>query len=70
MTFLEQVGEIAREAGRFVRGMADNRALRVEEKGSSYDFVTEADTGSQQLIVQRVAGVVIGFPSSVLYISS
>ncbi len=55
MTFLEQVGEIAREAGRFVRGMADNRALRVEEKGSSYDFVTEADTGSQQLIVRRVA---------------
>ena len=54
MGFLDQVGEIAREAGRFVRDKSEDRALRVEEKGSAYDFVTEADTGSQRLIARRV----------------
>ena len=54
MTFLEQVGEVAREAGQLVRGLAEDRALRIEEKGSSYDFVSEADTGSQKLIAERV----------------
>ena len=54
MTFLDQVGRIAREAGEFVRAKSEDRALRIQEKGSSYDFVTEADTGSQRLIARRV----------------
>lgn len=54
MGFLEDVGGVAREAGLFVRKMEGDRGLRIQEKGSSYDFVTAADTGSQRLIVQRV----------------
>ena len=54
MSFLEDVGGIAREAGLFVRKMEGDQSLHIEEKGSSYDFVTAADTGSQRLIVERV----------------
>ena len=54
MAFLTQVGDVAREAGRLIRSMSENWALQIEEKGSSYDFVTEADTGSQRLIADRV----------------
>lgn len=54
MEFIEQVGEIAREAGRLVREMEGSRALDVREKNSSYDLVTAADTASQQLILNRV----------------
>ena len=51
---LQTIGEIAREAGRLLRTMALGRDLVVEEKGSSYDFVTSADRGSQRLIARRV----------------
>ena len=54
MEFIEQVGDIAREAGRLIRGMEGDRSLHVEEKGSSYDIVTAADTASQRLIFDRV----------------
>ena len=54
MEFIEQVGEIAREAGRLVRKMEGSQALDVREKGSSYDLVTAADTASQRLILNRV----------------
>ncbi len=51
---LNEVGAIARAAGEFVRGMERQKSLIIREKGSSYDFVTSADTGSQQLIKERV----------------
>lgn len=55
MAFIEQVGDIAREAGRLIRDMEGDRALRVERKGSGYyDIVTAADTGSQRLIFDQV----------------
>ena len=54
MSFLEQVGQIAREAGRLAQDMEQSQALGIREKGSSYDFVTEADIGSQRLIARRV----------------
>ena len=51
---LERIGEITRAAGRLVREMEGSRSLDIREKGSSYDYVTAADTSSQQLIVSRV----------------
>ena len=63
MSFLSQVGDVAREAGRLIRELSTNRALRIEEKGSSYDFVTEADTGSQKLIARRVGEM---FPGDIV----
>lgn len=55
MTFTEQVGSIAREAGQLVHDLKNKKNLLITEKGSSYDFVTEADTSSQKLIKDRVA---------------
>ena len=63
MSFLSQVGDVAREAGELIRELSTNRALRIEEKGSSYDFVTEADTGSQRLIARRVGEM---FPGDIV----
>lgn len=55
MAFIETVGNIACEAGKLVRDLSEKRDLLVHEKGSSYDFVTEADYGSQMLIKERVS---------------
>lgn len=63
MRIIDTVGDIAREAGRFVRQMETDRSLVVREKGSSYDFVTTADTGSQALIARRVKAL---FPEDVV----
>lgn len=54
MEFTEQVGCIAREAGLLVHDLKNKKDLLIEEKGSSCDFVTEADTSSQKLIRERV----------------
>lgn len=50
-----QAGEIAREAGLGVAQLAHKRNLMIQEKGSTNDFVTEADFASQELIKRRVA---------------
>lgn len=55
MELTEQVGAIAREAGILVRDLKNKKDLRIDEKGSSFDFVTEADLSSQKLIRERVA---------------
>lgn len=55
MDIVTRAGEIAREAGQLVREYAENRDLKIVEKGSSYDFVTAADMASQNLIKERVA---------------
>ena len=49
------VSDIAREAGALLLEKEGARDLIIEEKGSTYDFVTEADTASQALIKRRVA---------------
>lgn len=49
------VCEIAKEAGALVRSFAEKRDLAVYAKGSSYDYVTEADLGSQNLIKELAA---------------
>ncbi len=43
-----------REAGNLVKSFSNEHALHVEEKGSAYDFVTDADRQSQQLIKRIV----------------
>ena len=54
MNVYDEIGAITRAAGQFIRGMERDRSLTVQEKGSGYDFVTNADTGAQQLIKDRV----------------
>ena len=47
-------GEIAREAGEFLKHFSDHHRLAVEHKGRDYDFVTNADRQSQRLIADRL----------------
>lgn len=47
-------GEIAREAGQFLKHFSDGHRLAVEHKGSDFDFVTNADRESQRLIATRL----------------
>ena len=47
-------GEIAREAGAFLKRFSDGHRLAVENKGSDFDFVTNADREAQRLIASRL----------------
>ena len=47
-------GEIAREAGQFLKHFSDGHRLAVENKGCDFDFVTNADRESQRLIASRL----------------
>ena len=63
MEFTEQVGRIAYEAGQLVYEMKKKKDLAISKKGSSYDFVTEADTASQEYIKEQVARL---FPGDIV----
>lgn len=52
--YARAAGEIAREAGQFLKHFSDNHRLAVEHKGSDFDFVTNADRESQRLIAERL----------------
>lgn len=52
--FARAAGEIAREAGQFLKHFSDTHRLSVEHKGSDFDFVTNADRESQRLIAARL----------------
>ena len=47
-------GEIAREAGQFLKHFSDGHRLAVENKGCDFDFVTNADRESQRLVATRL----------------
>lgn len=47
-------GGIAREAGQFLKHFSDNHRLSIENKGSDFDFVTNADRESQRLIAEQL----------------
>ena len=53
-SFARVAGEIAREAGQFLKHFSDHHKLAVEHKGSGFDFVTNADRESQRLVQQRL----------------
>lgn len=53
-TFVRAAGDIAREAGQFLKHFSDHHKLNVEHKGSNYDFVTNADRESQRLVAERL----------------
>ena len=53
--YARAAGEIAREAGQFLKHFSDHHRLCVENKGNEYDFVTNADRQSQKLIRDRLA---------------
>lgn len=63
MEFTEQVGKIAYEAGQLVYGLKKKKDLVISEKGSSFDFVTEADTSAQNFIKEQVARL---FPGDIV----
>lgn len=63
MEFAEQVSRIAYEAGQLVYELKKKKNLMISEKGSSYDFVTEADTTSQKFIKEQVARL---FPDDIV----
>jgi fructose-1,6-bisphosphatase/inositol monophosphatase family enzyme len=46
--------EIAREAGGFLKHFSDTHKLNIENKGSDFDFVTNADRESQRLVATRL----------------
>ena len=52
--FADAAGAIAREAGQFLKHFSDHERLNVQHKGSGFDFVTNADFGSQRLVSQRL----------------
>ncbi|MBR1558675.1 MAG: inositol monophosphatase [Clostridia bacterium] len=52
--FVRAAGEIAREAGQFLKHFSDHHRLAVEHKGNDFDFVTNADRESQRLIAERL----------------
>ena len=52
--FVRAAGEIAREAGQFLKHFSDHHRLNVEHKGSDFDFVTNADQESQRLVAERL----------------
>lgn len=52
--FVRAAGEIAREAGQFLKHFSDHHRLDVEHKGSNFDFVTNADRESQRLVSERL----------------
>lgn len=52
--FVRAAGEIAREAGQFLKHFSDTHRLNVEHKGSDFDFVTNADRESQRLVAERL----------------
>lgn len=52
--YARAAGEIAREAGGFLKHFSDDHRLSVEHKGSDFDFVTNADRESQRLIAARL----------------
>ena len=53
-TFALAAGEIAREAGLFLKRFSENHRLQVERKGSDFDFVTNADRESQAMVSARL----------------
>ena len=52
--YLNTAMEVAREAGQFLKHFSESRDLNIQEKGSDYDFVTDADRESQALIFSRL----------------
>ena len=49
--WLEGVRHMGRKAGRVLKGYFRRRDLNIEDKGSAYDIVTEADKASEQFII-------------------
>ena len=52
--YARAAADIAREAGEFLKHFSDSHELRVENKGSDLDFVTNADKQCQAMIAERL----------------
>jgi len=52
--YARTAADIVREAGQFLKHFSDGHRLRVENKGSDFDFVTNADRESQALIARSL----------------
>ena len=52
--WLECAREMGHEAGEVLRAYFRRRDLNIEDKGSAYDIVTEADKGSEHVIIDML----------------
>ena len=52
--WLASARQMAREAGEVLTGFFRRRDLSIEDKGSAYDIVTEADKGSERIILDHI----------------
>ena len=52
--WLDNARTMGREAGEILRSFFRRRDLDIEDKGSAYDIVTEADKNSERLIMSRL----------------
>lgn len=52
--WLETARQMAREAGEVLKKHFRRRDLSIEDKGSAYDIVTEADKGSERIILDTL----------------
>jgi len=52
--WLASARQMGHEAGEVLKGFFRRRDLNVEDKGSAYDIVTEADKGSERLILDHL----------------
>ena len=52
--WLDTAREMAHQAGEVLRGLFRKRDLGIEDKGSAYDIVTEADKGSERIILDTL----------------
>ena len=52
--WLESARQMGREAGEVLKGYFRRRDLNIEDKGSAYDIVTEADKGSERIIIGHI----------------
>ena len=54
LDWLQCAREMGRAAGEVLRSYFRRRDLSIEDKGSAYDIVTEADKASERLIIDRI----------------
>ena len=52
--WLESARQMGREAGEVLKSYFRRRDLSIEDKGNAYDIVTEADKGSERLILDHL----------------
>lgn len=59
--YAQLAGEVAREAGQFLKHFQEEHRLSIENKGCDFDFVTNADRQCQKMIAERLKPAYPGY---------